>query len=205
MEMMVLQMPSLTLALSSLTKSKINSAAVEYIARHFSRISLFNIKDDFYYISFSCFLSPGNPIYFGVLLPVGALLLFNIFIYILVFRRLVCQRVDSSLTRQETRAELVLRQARSMIPIGILLGGTWIFGFLAFDIFTETFQYIFAILNSLIGLAVFVLFVLFRKSARECMNTFICCSTTQRSHSEGSHPTSRDGQTNSGHTNSTGL
>ncbi|XP_071797500.1 adhesion G-protein coupled receptor G6-like [Asterias amurensis] len=152
-----------------------------------------------------CFLSPGNPIYFGVLLPVGALLLFNIFIYILVFRRLVCQRVESTLTRQETRAELVLRQARSMIPIGILLGGTWIFGLLAIDIFTATFQYIFAILNSLIGLAVFVLFVLFRKSARECMNKFICCSTTKRAHSEGSHPTSRDGQTNSGHTNSTGL
>ncbi len=128
------------------------------------------------------------------MLPVGALLLFNIFIYILVFRRLVCQRIDSSLTRQETRAELVLRQARIMIPIGILLGGTWIFGFLAIDIFTATFQYIFAILNSLIGLAVFIFFIFMRKNGRMGLRSLFCCCRSAdsmgSSGARGSHSTS---------------
>ncbi|XP_071797497.1 uncharacterized protein [Asterias amurensis] len=152
-----------------------------------------------------CFLSPGNPIFFGVLLPVGALLLFNIFIYILVFRRLVCQRVESTLTRQETRAELVLRQARTMIPISILLGGTWIFGLLAIDIFSVTFQYIFAILNSLIGLAVFIFFVLMRKKGRQGLRNLLCCRSKDSmgsSGARGSHSTSDTRLRNSGNINS---
>ena len=159
----------------------------------------------FLLLSISCFLSPGNPIYFGVLLPVGALLLFNIFIYILVFRRLVCQRVESTLTRQETRAKLVLRQARTMIPISILLGGTWIFGFLAIDIFSVTFQYIFAILNSLIGLAVFIFFVLMRKKGRQGLRNLLCCRSKDSmgsSGARGSHSTSDTRLRNSGNINS---
>lgn len=157
----------------------------------------------------SCFLSPGNSIYFGVLLPIGALLLFNVFIFILVFRRLVCQRIESSLTRQERRLDKVLRQARTMIPMGILLGGTWIFGFLAIDvsnkssqnnstessqnIFSHTFQYIFAILNSLLGLLVFIFFVLMRKNGRQGIrNLFFCLSESSMDSSggRGSHSTS---------------
>ncbi|XP_038077377.1 adhesion G-protein coupled receptor G7-like [Patiria miniata] len=121
-----------------------------------------------------CFLTPGNALYFGVLLPVGMMLLFNVFIFILIGRRLVCQRIKTSKTRQETHLEKVIRHGRTMLLISLLLGATWLVGFLAVKEATYVFQWIFAVLNSLLGLAIFLFFIVRQKTGREGLRKLLC-------------------------------
>ncbi|XP_038044259.1 adhesion G-protein coupled receptor G7-like [Patiria miniata] len=121
-----------------------------------------------------CFLTPGNALYFCVLLPVGMMLLFNVFIFILLVRRLVCQRIESSVTRRETHLDASIRHGRLMLPISLLLGATWLVGFLAVEDATYFFQWIFAVLNSLLGLAIFLLFIVGKKTGRKGLGKLIC-------------------------------
>ncbi|XP_038047522.1 adhesion G-protein coupled receptor G7-like [Patiria miniata] len=121
-----------------------------------------------------CFLTPGNALYFGVSLPVGTMLLFNVFIFILLVRRLVCQRIESSVTRRETHLDASIRHGRLMLPISLLLGATWLVGFLAVEGTTYVFQWIFAVLNSLLGLAIFLLFIVGKKTGRKGLGKLIC-------------------------------
>ncbi|XP_022080046.1 cadherin EGF LAG seven-pass G-type receptor 1-like [Acanthaster planci] len=121
-----------------------------------------------------CFLPPGNALYFGVLLPVGVMLLFNVLVFVLLVRRLVCQRVETTRTRRETSVDAAIRHGRLMLPISLLLGGTWAVGFLAVEEATSVFQWIFAVLNSLLGLAIFLLFIVAKKTGRKGLKRLFC-------------------------------
>ncbi|XP_038077931.1 adhesion G protein-coupled receptor E1-like [Patiria miniata] len=121
-----------------------------------------------------CFLPPGTTLYIAVPLPVGLLLLFNIFIFILLVRRLTCKRIESTLTRDETHVQAAIRHGRLMLPMSMLLGATWLVGFLAIEGATYVFQWIFAVLNSLLGLSIFLLFIAGKKTGRKGLGKLFC-------------------------------
>ncbi|XP_038077212.1 adhesion G-protein coupled receptor G2-like [Patiria miniata] len=111
-----------------------------------------------------CFLKPGNAFYFGLLLPIGLVLLFNFVIFAWIMRKLTCQTksIGSQSTRQQT-----VRRLQNAGAISVLLGLTWIFGLMsAIKEFTFAFQLLFAICNSAQGLLIFLLFCARQRDVR---------------------------------------
>ncbi|XP_022099612.1 adhesion G-protein coupled receptor G2-like [Acanthaster planci] len=108
----------------------------------------------------SCFLKPGNAFYYGQLLIIGLVLLFNVTIFVLVIRQLTCKADKSVCFTVRSRRSKVARRLQNMVSISILLGLTWIFGL--FSVVESTnfiFQILFCAFNSLQGLFIFLLFV----------------------------------------------
>lgn len=103
----------------------------------------------------------GNTFYFGVLLPTCIIMLVNFVVLILTLRQM---RTPDSLNTSKTK-EYRLRFLRFLL-CSTLLGITWFFAMLAIGYLTEVFQYLFTILNSVQGLAIFALFVVFNKNVR---------------------------------------
>ncbi|XP_071511432.1 adhesion G-protein coupled receptor G2-like [Diadema antillarum] len=124
-----------------------------------------------------CFVEPGLAFYLGLLLPIAVILAFNSAIFVVVTYRLTCGRkVVSKASALEKdgdkvarmRAE-VIRRAQNAIAIGTLLGLTWVFGFMALGGARLFFNYIFAILNSLQGVFVFLLFGMRQPEVRDLL------------------------------------
>ncbi|XP_038077215.1 adhesion G-protein coupled receptor G6-like [Patiria miniata] len=118
-----------------------------------------------------CFLKPGNAFYFGLLLPIGLVLLFNFVIFALVMRTLTCQAkyMGSKSTRQQT-----VQRLQNAVAISLLLGLTWIFGLMsAIKASTFAFQLLFAICNSAQGLLIFLLFCARQREIREAWLPFL--------------------------------
>ncbi|XP_041478594.1 uncharacterized protein LOC121426374 [Lytechinus variegatus] len=113
-----------------------------------------------------CFISPGPSLYFGMILPIGAILAFNSIIFTIVIYKLTCGRktfaaTNTRMSKKETMAktrEEAIRRAQNVVAIGTLLGLTWSFGFLAVGNGRVAFNALFAIFNSLQGVFVFFLF-----------------------------------------------
>lgn len=103
-----------------------------------------------------CSCRLGSPtFYYAFLAPVLVILVINtgllikcIWFLMVTFRR---HSAAVGVTRRHSR-----RQAEGLLGIGILVGVTWLVGIPMFDEARLPFQYVFAILNSLQGLAIFV-------------------------------------------------
>ncbi|XP_035664570.1 adhesion G-protein coupled receptor G2-like [Branchiostoma floridae] len=75
-----------------------------------------------------CWLQ-GNQLYFGFLLPAGLVLLFNTVVYIMVIRKLV-SRGRAKGEAADPRKYAIKQQLRIAITVMVLVGLTWIFGFI---------------------------------------------------------------------------
>lgn len=101
-------------------------------------------------------MTPGLSFYIGVLLPIGLVLSFNFIMFILVIRRLWKANLGGTMPMEkEEKAAARYRQLRTRLlnafSISVLLGLTWVFGFLAIEDATFAFQLIFCVANSLQG------------------------------------------------------
>ncbi|XP_041484731.1 adhesion G-protein coupled receptor G6-like [Lytechinus variegatus] len=109
-----------------------------------------------------CFLTPGLSFYLGLLLPVGLTISFNFIMFFVVIRRLWTANLGGNVPLEKEDKTARYRQLRTRLlnafSISVLLGLTWVFGFLAIEDATYVFQLIFCVTNSLQGLMVFILF-----------------------------------------------
>ena len=148
---------------------------------------------------FSCFLNVGNVFYFGQLLLIGIILLFNSIIFIIVQYKLTCGRASHTGSDADKKKETIKRLQNAII-ISILLGLTWISAFLM--IIQEAnfaFQVIFCALNSLQGLFIFLLFCVRQVEVRRAWKRWFCgcrksdyrqaSGTSGAPHSSGGHST----------------
>ncbi|CAB3991597.1 adhesion G- coupled receptor G2-like [Paramuricea clavata] len=105
----------------------------------------------------------GVPFFVAFVTPVILILVGNIVVFCLVIRSLLTsgKKVTSSLKVSS------LQQARQGIAIMVLLGLTWLFGFLAIDDAKLAFQWLFCIFNSLQGFLVFILFCILPAGTRK--------------------------------------
>ncbi|XP_038077173.1 uncharacterized protein LOC119745021 [Patiria miniata] len=123
----------------------------------------------------SCFLKPGAAFYYGQLLIIGIILLFNVVVFVLVLRKLTCSasKVKDASGGNSKRAKVVKR-LQNMASVSVLLGLTWVFGLLSiFKASSSAFQWIFAVVNFLQGLLIFLLFVVRQEKVREHVSNLV--------------------------------
>ncbi|XP_022088193.1 uncharacterized protein LOC110977952 [Acanthaster planci] len=119
-----------------------------------------------------CFLKSGDAFYFGQLLIIGLVFLFNLVVFVLVFRKLTCEVMG---TPDKSNRDTVGSRLRTMASVAVLLGLTWVFGLLSvWGTASFAFQVLFCIFNSLQGLFVFLLFVVRQRKVREGVSNLLC-------------------------------
>ncbi|XP_064539831.1 adhesion G-protein coupled receptor G2-like [Drosophila montana] len=107
----------------------------------------------------------GSGLVYGVLLPIGLVLIANVFTFVCIFYRV---------TRLEDRnGQLIWMQLRLFVLLFFLLGLTWIFGICAYFRLGLVVTFIFCILATLQGFVLFLYFVLFDKVARSAWLQFL--------------------------------
>ncbi|XP_038044290.1 uncharacterized protein LOC119718928 [Patiria miniata] len=123
----------------------------------------------------SCFLKPGAAFYYGQLLIIGIILLFNVVVFVLVLRKLTCSASKIKDTSEgNSKRTKVVKRLQNMASVSVLLGLTWVFGLLSiFDASSFAFQWIFAVVNSLQGLLIFLLFVVRQEKIREHVSNLV--------------------------------
>ncbi|XP_033109223.1 adhesion G-protein coupled receptor G6-like [Anneissia japonica] len=129
-----------------------------------------------------CFMKPSLEFYLGLLVIAAVILIINFVIYVQVIRKLTCRRrFTKAKSDKDKMSELSVR-VQNAIAIMMLLGLTWIFGFLAIDesdTVRDLFQLIFCVCNSLQGLFVFLLFCVRRRDVRDSW-AYFCCKIGQK-------------------------
>ncbi|GFU45468.1 adhesion G-protein coupled receptor G6 [Nephila pilipes] len=124
-----------------------------------------------------CWLSE-DVFYFAVAGPVLTMLALNFVIFGLIIYSNTCGRQTKYLrTNQNERRETMAR-AKAVFCVSVLLGLSWIFGFLAIDDAKLIFQYLFAITTTLQGFLIFVFFVLRQKNTRDMWLNLVMTSQT---------------------------
>ncbi|XP_071854190.1 uncharacterized protein [Apostichopus japonicus] len=104
-----------------------------------------------------CFPNPGINLYLSLLLPICLVMVHNFVIFSMVVCRLVFTDVAGKAVTQSRKQQLVTRLQNAMC-MSVLMGLSWSLGLLVVAHPTFIFQLLFCIVNSLQGLAVFILF-----------------------------------------------
>ncbi|XP_071944901.1 adhesion G-protein coupled receptor G6-like [Antedon mediterranea] len=134
-------------------------------------VVLLSVDVSFYKNTNYCYLNTheSNVFIYAVITPIAIAMACNFIIYICILRSLYC----SSYNVQEKCTTLKEKKKRvsNAIAISLLLGLTWIFGFLSFESEADhVFLILFCVFNSLQGVAIFYLFT-FRKRRKKWKTT----------------------------------
>ncbi|XP_072030117.1 adhesion G-protein coupled receptor G4-like [Amphiura filiformis] len=145
------------------------------------------IKQRNYIAPSYCFVAPDYGLFFGLLLPIGLVILHNIITFGLVARKLLgsrayveksdlenveCEAVDEQFFRK-TGVREISQRLLNAFAVSILLGITWVFGFLAIEEARFAFQLLFCICNSFQGVLIFILFCYAQRDVRKII--FVRC------------------------------
>ncbi|XP_038049732.1 uncharacterized protein LOC119723239 [Patiria miniata] len=116
----------------------------------------------------SCFLKPGAAFYYGQLLMIGLVFLYNAFIFVLIARRLTCKATVIQSSNTKGKRSQMAKRLQNMAAISVLLGLTWAFGLLSvIESSNFAFQVLFCVFNSLQGLFIFLLFVVRQNNVQD--------------------------------------
>ena len=113
-------------------------------------------------ISFRSCLVTQPASFIALLAPAGLILLTNFIFFILVVKAMCHSQRRHIVNKTEDYAS----QLRAAFSVVVLLGLTWVFGFLAVSYVSLVFQYLFAIFNTTQGLFIFFFYCLRRKDMR---------------------------------------
>ncbi|MGH0136275.1 UNVERIFIED_CONTAM: hypothetical protein FKN15_018252, partial [Acipenser sinensis] len=115
-----------------------------------------------------------KPMLWGFLLPVAIILIFNGIIFVSVMACALFK--NTALT--STKRQSYLKKLTSSISVAVVLGITWVLGYLMLIDHDETrlvFSYIFCIINTTQGLQIFILFTardsVFQKKMKDIVNS----------------------------------
>ena len=122
------------------------------------------------YILFSSCSLVGLPAVVSLAVPVAIIILANAVSFLKIALRLR-ESPNISCSRKTYPGQQLLRE----MSILVLLGITWVLGFLTLGNATLTFQYLFAIFNSFQGFLIFVLYCLVPKKMRTKYMEFFKC------------------------------
>ena len=106
----------------------------------------------------------GLPFYISLVIPICLILVLNTVLLVLVLRGIknTPNNIRSSkiIDENEKESKFNLKLAKITLSCSILLGLTWLFGFLAVGELTALMQYLFCIFNSLQGFFIFIFYTL---------------------------------------------
>ena len=126
-------------------------------------------------VTYSCFVA-SHPLYFGVILPIGIILLHNLVIFGVVIRVLWKSKVGESMT--QANSFTAAQRLKNAISVSILMGLTWLFGFLAIEDAEFFFSLLFCLCNSFQGIVIFILFCARQDDVKANLRPYynrICC------------------------------
>lgn len=134
----------------------------------------------------------GNSFYFGILLPAGIILLFNLVILIAVIRKLSRTNMKKGKSGEN---RTLLGQVKVAFVCSLLVGITWIFGALAVGRVTMFFQWLFCIFNSFQGLYIFIFYMVRSQDVKREVKRLFNPATYNGSSYSSTMKTLRRGQT----------
>ncbi|KXJ29080.1 uncharacterized protein LOC110252281 [Exaiptasia diaphana] len=134
----------------------------------------------------ACWLSVDNGLIWAFIGPAVVIMLINMVVFVLVIRQMMGTRHAQSKSRDE-KLRMGVKATAVILP---LLGITWVFGLLAFNTATLAFKYIFAILNSLQGLMIFIFHCVLNQQVKDAVKRRF----NQYSSSDSSGPKSSPGR-----------
>ncbi|CAH1251520.1 ADGRG7 [Branchiostoma lanceolatum] len=131
-----------------------------------------------------CWMS-GLLLYYGFLVPLGVILLFNTIMFIIVIRSLTCAYISRGklLKTKRTRKlrSEILKQLRISVTVMVLVGLSWGFGFFLYIKDAGiVFAYLFCIFNSLQGFFIFIFQCVMQKVVRAAFYSLICRRKTRQ-------------------------
>ncbi|RUS91255.1 hypothetical protein EGW08_000967 [Elysia chlorotica] len=115
--------------------------------------------------------------YYAFALPVGVIIVFNLVMFLVIIASLVTR--PKGLRSNQAASKARETNLKAAFTIFILLGLTWIFGFLAVEDARVPFQYAFTVFSSLQGFLIFVLMVVRRRQVRDQWRQ-MCCVPSER-------------------------
>ncbi|XP_066910546.1 adhesion G-protein coupled receptor G6-like [Clytia hemisphaerica] len=116
-----------------------------------------------------CIMKGGIFIY-STIIPIACIILFNLIVFIMVMRK-VHGHFKTRASFQQKEDKQIWKRAKAIMICMVLLGLTWIFGFMAVGDLHAPLQWLFCITNTLQGVFVFVFYVLFNDEVRKAWNS----------------------------------
>ncbi|KAK3609831.1 hypothetical protein CHS0354_029871 [Potamilus streckersoni] len=110
--------------------------------------------------------------YYGFSIPISLIIVVNVVIFCITI--ISISRRKAGLRSNQSNQKMAVTNLQAAVASFILLGLTWMFGYLAIADARLVFQYIFTILNSMQGFFIFILFVVRKKKVREQWY-IVCC------------------------------
>ncbi len=138
----------------------------------------------------SCFISHSIVFYASFLGPIAGILIFDLitfFVAFIVILRYSTKQYCSKNKLKKRRA--AVRSIFTIIAVLLVFGLTWLFGALTVLRTSEYTEYLFVIFNSLQGLFIFLIFVVFAKETRNLW--LITCGCKEKKSKGGLEATSR--------------
>lgn len=106
----------------------------------------------------------GTSLYFGLILPIGLIMLANLTIFVLVIYNILA---GSGAKIRSNKRALIIAQLRLSVFLFFLLGLSWIFGFLASIKSGIIFSYLFCLTATIQGFVLFVYFIILDGDTRK--------------------------------------
>ncbi|KAL5005644.1 hypothetical protein ScPMuIL_016802 [Solemya velum] len=146
-----------------------------------------------------------EPFYYAFALPVGIIILINLIVFVVVIVNLF--RRPSGLRSNQTETQRQVRNLKASITVFVLLGLTWVFGYLAIEDARLVFKYIFCVVGTLQGFLIFVLFTAREKTVRNFLLHHCCCKDEkEQKYKKGDKSYDSSGSSSlTNTTNSTGI
>lgn len=107
----------------------------------------------------------GNSLYYGIMLPVGGIILANLVIFVIVVYNIV-KGPDEALQQTENK-KIIMPHIRLSVLLFFLLGCTWSFGLLTAFKAGIIFSYLFCLTATLQGFILFVYFIILDPTTRK--------------------------------------
>ncbi|KAK3800511.1 hypothetical protein RRG08_043829 [Elysia crispata] len=115
--------------------------------------------------------------YYAFAVPVGVIIVFNLVMFLVIIASLLTR--PKGLRSNQASSKARETNLKAAFTIFILLGLTWMFGFLAIEDARVPFQYTFTVLSSMQGFLIFVLMVVRRRQVRDQWRQ-LCCVQSDR-------------------------
>ncbi|XP_014790558.1 adhesion G-protein coupled receptor G6 isoform X2 [Octopus bimaculoides] len=119
------------------------------------------------HVCFNCWLSQ-TYFYATLLAPVGIILIFNLTIFILIIWRLILIQNSKKFGHKRRKVRVF-----GIVGLFFFLGLTWFLAFFAVDKAAEVFKYLFAIVNTLQGMFIFIFYCICKKDTRDIIIKYV--------------------------------